>query len=58
MLNIITREDKDGFHLDCKIEGTRGEIAQEVFAVLNEIAKADEELVAKALDLYLNERGF
>ena len=47
MLNITTKEDVGGFHLECKIEGTRGEIAQELFAVLNELAKSDEELVGK-----------
>lgn len=58
MLNITTREGEGDFHLDCRIEGTRGEIAQELFAVLNELSKSDEELVAKALELYLTERGF
>ena len=58
MIKINTIEDKDGFRLECEVGGMKGIIAQELAAILNELAKGDEGLVAAALDMYLDMRGF
>lgn len=42
MIKIDTIEDKDGFRLECKVEGMKSTIAQEL----------------AALDMYLDMRGF
>ena len=58
MINIKTIEDKDGFQLLCNVRGSGNLIATELAAILNEMAKEHENIVAAALDMYLDMRGF
>lgn len=58
MIKIDTTESDFGFELDVHIEGMGEQIVKQLACALNEIAKKDEHLVAAALDLYLDLRGF
>ena len=58
MIKINTIEDKDGFKLQCSFAGMKGVVVLELAAILNEIAKEREDVVAAALDMYLDMRGF
>ena len=58
MIKIDTIEDKNGFQLLCSVRGSGSVIATELAAILNEMAKEHEEVVAAALEMYLDMRGF
>lgn len=58
MIKIDTIEDKNGFQLLCSVRGSGGVIAQELAAILDEMAKEHEDVVAAALEMYLDMRGF
>ena len=58
MIKIETIEEKNGFKLLCIVRGSGDLVATELAAILNEMAKEHENVVAAALDMYLDMRGF
>ena len=61
MIKIETKDGKDGYSLEVIIEGKGEKVANQIASALNEIAERSEEceeLVAIALAMYLEKRGF